>query len=45
MNFINQEMRNGGIAPTDSRFRKDQRLFEEGDVDAAEAAKKIIELK
>jgi len=33
----------GVIAPTDSRFRRDQRLFEEGEVDEAEAEKLEIE--
>jgi len=33
----------GVVAPTDSRFRRDQRLFEEGEVDEAEADKLEIE--
>ena len=33
----------GVVAPTDSRFRRDQRLFEEGEVDEAEAEKLEIE--
>ena len=29
----------GIVAPTDSRFREDQRLFEDGELDQAEVAK------
>lgn len=35
LNYKSKEME-GVLAPTDSRFRNDQRLFEEGDVDAAD---------
>ena len=45
MNYLSEEMKRGGIAPTDSRFRMDQRLFEEGKVDEADEAKIAIELK
>ena len=33
----------GTVAPTDSRFRGDQRLFEEGEVEEAEIEKVEIE--
>lgn len=42
LNYVNQKM-TGVVAPTDSRFRRDQRLFEEGEVDEAEAEKLEIE--
>ena len=42
LNYVNKEMV-GIVAPTDSRFRGDQRLFEEGEVDEAEQEKMEIE--
>jgi len=42
MNYLNEEMRNS-ICPNDSRFRMDQRLFEEGLVQEADDAKLAIE--
>ena len=33
----------GFIAPTDSRFRKDQQLYEEGKIEEADAEKLLIE--
>jgi hypothetical protein len=33
----------GYVAPTDSRFRKDQRLYEEGKIEEADAEKLMIE--
>ena len=33
----------GVICPTDSRFRGDQRLFEEGKNEEADAEKKVLE--
>jgi hypothetical protein len=44
MNHYTPEMR-GVIAPTDSRFRNDQRLFEEGKMDEAEKEKSRLEVK
>jgi len=35
----------GVIAPTDSRFRNDQRLFEEGKIDEADKEKTRLEVK
>lgn len=35
----------GVIAPTDSRFRNDQRLFEEGKMDEADKEKTHLEVK
>ncbi|VEL20037.1 unnamed protein product [Protopolystoma xenopodis] len=34
-----------GVAPTDSRFRPDQRLMEQGDWDEANAEKERLEAK
>ena len=45
MNYLSEEMRRGGIAPTDSRFQMDQRPFGEGKVDEADEAKVAIEPK
>ena len=42
MNYINDELR-GAIAPTDSRFRPDLRLYEEGKMVEAEKEKRRIE--
>ena len=42
MNYLNEEMQNA-ICPNDSRFRMDQRLFEEGLVQEADDAKLVIE--
>ncbi len=44
LNFKSDEMK-GAIAPTDTRFRGDQRLFEEGEVDAADEEKVRLEVK
>jgi hypothetical protein len=44
LNYRSQEME-GVIAPTDSRFRNDQRFFEEGNVDAADKEKIRLEVK
>ena len=32
MNFVSQEMQ-GTVAPTDSRFRKDIRAYEDGEIE------------
>ena len=42
MNFKSEEM-NGYICPTDSRYRGDLRLYEEGHVELADAQKTVIE--
>ena len=42
LNYTNPQMA-GVVAPTDSRFRRDQRLFEEGEIDEAEVEKVEIE--
>ena len=44
LNWKCQEML-GVVAPTDSRFRKDLRFYEEGDNEEAERFKNIIEEK
>jgi hypothetical protein len=43
MNYKNPEMV-GYIAPTDSRFRGDLRLYEEGHIELADAEKIKIEI-
>ena len=42
LNFKSKQME-GHVAPTDSRFRKDQRLYEEGKIEEADAEKLMIE--
>ena len=42
LNYLSAEM-HGVVAPTDSRFRMDQRLFEEGQIDEADDEKILIE--
>lgn len=44
INHITPEMK-GVIAPTDSRFRNDQRLFEEGKMEEADKEKTRLEVK
>lgn len=44
LNHMTPEMK-GVIAPTDSRFRDDQRLFEEGKMDEADKEKGRLEVK
>ena len=44
MNFKSDEME-GTIAPTDTRFRNDMRLYEEGKVDEADEEKIRLEVK
>jgi len=43
-NYINDELRQF-IAPTDTRLRNDERLFEEGLVDEADEEKIRLEVK
>ena len=42
LNYKSKQME-GFVAPTDSRFRKDQRLYEEGKIEEADAEKLLIE--
>ena len=42
LNYKSKQME-GFVAPTDSRFRKDQRLYEEGKIEGADAEKLLIE--
>ena len=44
LNYKSNEM-NGTLAPTDSRFRNDMRLFEEGKLDEADQEKIRLEVK
>jgi len=44
LNHCTPEMK-GVIAPTDSRFRNDQRLFEEGKIEEADKEKTRLEVK
>ena len=44
INYLSDEMK-GVVAPTDTRFRGDQRLFEEGQVDEADEEKIRLEVK
>mmetsp|Transcript_13302 Transcript_13302/g.20792 ORF Transcript_13302/g.20792 Transcript_13302/m.20792 type:complete len:138 (+) Transcript_13302:261-674(+) len=44
LNFKSDEMA-GIVAPTDTRFRGDQRLYEQGEVDAADEEKVRLEVK
>jgi hypothetical protein len=44
LNYKSSEM-NGFLAPTDSRFRNDMRLFEEGKLDEADQEKIRVEVK
>ena len=44
LNYKNKEME-GYVAPTDSRWRKDLRLYEEGLVEESDEAKVVIENK
>ena len=42
MNFKSDQMK-GYISPTDSRWRSDLRLYEEGDIEESENQKELIE--
>ena len=42
MNYVCEEM-NDNVAPTDSRFRMDQRYYEEGQIEDAEVEKVAVE--
>ena len=44
LNYVNDEMKQA-IGPTDTRFRNDQRFFEEGKVDEADEEKIRLEVK
>ena len=44
LNYVSPDMR-GTLAPTDTRYRGDQRLYEEGKEDAADEEKIRLEVK